>query len=153
MSLLPLRKTGKTPPASTKAFARVHALSKFAMAAILRRMRRKLILAATTGLTITWSTGCLTQDRPLDDPPQVSREEWQAQVKASRERLETMRRERKSFAPRAPTPEEVAEEASRRILQDDSLLPGDVVSTNRGLFQFQGSRDGERRSEDFVRIR
>jgi hypothetical protein len=115
------------------------------------RMRRALILAATAGLTIT--SICSAQDSPLDDQPQISREEWQAQVKASRERLETMRREHRRFAPRPPTPEERAEESSKQILKDESLVPGDVVSTNQGLFLFQGSRDGERRPEDFVKIR
>jgi hypothetical protein len=116
-------------------------------------MKRDLILAAAAGLMTMWSIDSLAQDRPSDDPPQINREEWQAQIKASRERVETMRRERKSFAPHAATPDEIAEQASRRILQDESLMPGDVVSTSHGLYQFQGSPDRERRPEDFVRIR
>ena len=49
--------------------------------------------------------------------------------------------------------EEIAEAASRRVLEDDTLLPGDIVSTSRGLFRFQGSPDRERTPEDFVQIR
>jgi hypothetical protein len=116
-------------------------------------MKRKPISVAAGTTMILWSVGCAAQDRPPDDPPQINREEWRAQINAARERVDTMRRERKSFAPRTPTPDERAEEASRRILQDESLMPGDVVSTSQGLFQFQGSPDRERRPEDFVRIR
>jgi hypothetical protein len=40
-----------------------------------------------------------------------------------------------------------------RILEDSGLQPGDIVSTNRGLFRFQGNPDRERKPDDFVRIR
>ncbi|QIP05554.1 hypothetical protein [Bradyrhizobium symbiodeficiens] len=46
-----------------------------------------------------------------------------------------------------------AEEASKRILEDESLIPGDVVSTHRGLLRFQGSPEREHRPEDFVPVR
>ena len=115
-------------------------------------MKRVLTFIAMASL-MTASVSCPAQDRPPDDPSQLSRDEWKAQVRASRDRLEAMRREHKSFAPRTPTPEERAEEASRRILEDGSLMPGDVVSTNHGLFRFEGSPERERRPEDFVRIR
>jgi hypothetical protein len=103
-------------------------------------------------MMVMWSAGCPAQDGLSDDPPEISRDEWRTQIKAAREQLETMRRERKSLAPSMPTPEEVAEEASRRALEDESLMPGDVVSTSQGLFQFRGSRHGERRPKDFVKI-
>lgn len=117
------------------------------------RMKRLLIPTAAISLAILYSTNCSAQE-PLDpDPSEISREEWQAHVRASRQQAETMRREHRSFAPQLPTPDEIAEEASKRILEDDSLRPGDIVSTNRGLFRFQGSSGGERKPEDFVRIR
>jgi len=83
----------------------------------------------------------------------MSREQWQARIKAARERSDTVRRERRFFVPPQPTAEELAEELSRRVLEDDSLRPGDVVSTNRGLFRYQGAPDRERKPDDFVRIR
>jgi len=117
-----------------------------------RSKKLEPIFVVTAALMIICSVGCLAQDRFSDDPPEISGDEWRTQIKAARERLETMRRERKSLVPRTPTPEEVAEEASRRVLEDDSLMPGDVVSTSQGLFQFRGSRHGERRPRDFVKI-
>jgi hypothetical protein len=82
----------------------------------------------------------------------MSREQWRARIQNSRERAEIVRRERRTFIPPPPTSEELAEEASQRVLEDDSLRPGDVVSTNRGLFRYQGPPDRERRPDDFVRI-
>lgn len=65
-----------------------------------------------------------------------------------------MRQEARTFVPyQNPTLDELAEEASRRVLEDESLLPGDIVSTNRGLFKFQGNPNKERKVDDFVRIR
>ena len=95
----------------------------------------------------------LAQEAFEQDPSQISREQWQTQVKAAREQSETIRRERRHLIQQAPTAEELAEDVSRRVLEDDSLRPGDVVSTNRGLFRFQGAADRERNPDDFVRIR
>ena len=114
-------------------------------------MRQGLIFIATIGLAAFSSTGCCSaQER---DPSQMTREEWNARVKASRELVELIRQQHRSFMPRQPTPEEIAEAASRQVLEDDTLLPGDIVSTSRGLFRFQGAPDRERTPEDFVRIR
>jgi hypothetical protein len=141
-------------------------------------MKRSLFFIATVSLTAGLSTGCRAQERATADP---SREEWQARVKASRERLDLrrqeltrernkqidprreeltrernkkidlMRRERKSMVP-PPTQDEIAEAASRQVL-DDTLLPGDIVSTKAGLFRFRGSPDRERKPEDFEPLR
>ena len=89
----------------------------------------------------------------MPDPSEMSRQEWQAQVKASRQQAELMRREHRNFVPQPPTQDELDAEASQKILQDDSLVPGDIVSTSRGLFRFRGSPDRERKADDFVRIR
>lgn len=142
-------------------------------------MKQSLFFIATVSLTAGLSIGCCAQERATADP---SREEWQARVKASRERLDLrrqeltrernkqieprreeltrernkkidlMRRERKSMVAPSPTPDEIAEAASRQVL-DDTLLPGDIVSTTAGLFRFRGSPDRERKAEDFERVR
>ena len=52
-----------------------------------------------------------------------------------------------------PRAEELAEQTSRSIREDDSLMPGDVVSTDQGLFRFQGSPLKEQQPDDFVWIR
>ena len=145
-------------------------------------MKRNLFFLATISLTAGLSIGCFAQERTTADTTKMSREEWQARVNASRERLELrrqgltrernkqidprreeltrernkqidlMRRERKSMVAPPPTQDEIAETASRQVL-DDTLLPGDIVSTNAGLFRFRGSPDRERTPEDFEWLR
>ena len=115
-------------------------------------MRRSFLFIATVSLTASLSIGCCAQERATADTTEMSREEWQAHVKASRERLGLMRRERKSLVAPPPTQDEIAEAASKRVLEDD-LRPGDIVSTKAGLFRFRGSPDRERKPEDFERLR
>ena len=118
---------------------------------IIESMKQGLVFIATFGLAAVFSIDCGAQER---DPFQMSREEWQAQVKTSRELIELMRPRHRSLMPRHPTPEEIAEAASRQVLEDYTLAPGDIVSTNRGLFRFRGEPpDRERAPEDFVRVR
>src|SRR5882724_9171510 len=116
-------------------------------------MRRSFLFIATVSLTASLSIGCCAQESATADTTQMSREEWQAHVKASRERLGLMRRERKGLVAPPPTQDEIAEAASKRALEDDLLLPGDIVSTKAGLFRFRGSPDRERKPEDFERLR
>ena len=101
-------------------------------------MTQTLTLATAFGLLALLSLSCSAQERPEEDPSQISREQWRARIQNSRERAEIVRRERRYFIPPPPTPEELAEQASRRVLEDDSLRPGDVVSTNRGHSRLPG---------------
>lgn len=114
-------------------------------------MSRSFLFIAAVYLTGSVSIGC-AQERAAADITEMSREEWQAHVKASRERLELMRRERKGIVAPPPTQDELAEAASKRVLEDE-LLPGDIVSTKAGLFRFRGSPGRERKFEDFERLR
>jgi hypothetical protein len=145
-------------------------------------MKQSLFFLATVSLTAGLSIGCYAQERATADTTKMSREEWQARVNASRERLDLrrqelmrernkqidprreelsrernkqidlLRRERKSIVAPPPAQDEIAEAASRQVL-DDTLLPGDIVSTKAGLFRFRGSPDRERKPEDFERLR
>jgi hypothetical protein len=87
--------------------------------------------------------------RSFPDEPQ----EWQAHVEASRQRIELMRRQHDSFVAQQPSQGEIAEMASKRVLQDDSLKPGDIVSTTHGLFRFRGVANRQPTPDDFVRLR
>jgi hypothetical protein len=64
-----------------------------------------------------------------------------------------MRQQHKSFVPQEPSQDEIAEAASKRVLQDDSLKPGDIISTTHGLFRFRGAADRQPTPDDFVRLR
>jgi hypothetical protein len=112
------------------------------------------LIAAALWLLASCSLPCLAEGLSDQDPALMTREQWQAHLKGLRERADVLRLQRRSFAPPPPPlQEELAEQASRRILEDESLQPGDVISTNRGLFRFQGSPNRERTPDDFVRIR
>ena len=49
-------------------------------------------------------------------------------------------------------PEDPERVATERVLNDDSLQRGDIVSTKNGLFVFQGRGDQPRRTGDFVAL-
>jgi len=81
---------------------------------------------------------------------EISREQWIAQVQEARRKArEAAAERRKNFVPEVPSQADEERRASERVLTDDSLQPGDIVSTNRGLFIFRGQPDRERRSADF----
>jgi hypothetical protein len=92
----------------------------------------------------------LSQDA-IDEPqPELTREEWKARIEAARRRAEDSRRDHVIAAPAPPTETAKEEELSRRAIEDDSLQPGDIVSTNRGFFRFKGRPLEPRQPDDFV---
>lgn len=83
--------------------------------------------------------------------PEVSRQEWLERVQEARKRAREDAQDRRLHPERyAPTQEGEARAASERVLNDHSLQPGDIVSTDKGLFVFRGSADQPPKSEDFV---
>jgi hypothetical protein len=120
----------------------------------------------TLGFSQPLAVGCFAQDAisnpapeignpaPQDDTPiDMSRGQW-------RERIAEAKRRSRQFAlehRRRPVfdPPSIADKermASERILNDDSLEPGDIVSTDKGLSVFKGQSDQERRESDFVAL-
>jgi hypothetical protein len=102
---------------------------------------------------------CMAQD-VLGSPtveeeaqPEISRQEWLAQVQeAKRIAKETARERRNHPELYATSPVNQERVASERALNDNSLQPGDIVSTDKGLFVFRGRSDQQPKSEDFVRV-
>ena len=83
--------------------------------------------------------------------PEMSREQWIAHVQEARRKAkEAAAERRKNFVPEVPSRADEERRASERVLTDDSLQQGDIVSTDRGLFLFKGQPDRERRDADFV---
>jgi hypothetical protein len=83
----------------------------------------------------------------------MSREQWLDRVAAAKRRaqqsaLEQRERSKLSAAPLIDRDHA----ASERVLNDDSLQSGDIVSTDKGLFLFRGRPDGERRESDFIAL-
>ena len=79
----------------------------------------------------------------------VSREDWKRRIENARRRAEQARRDWQLNAPLPDPPEKTATE---RVLRDDTLQPGDIVSTDKGFFQYRGRSKADGESADFVPI-
>jgi hypothetical protein len=99
----------------------------------------------------------LQTDRPVyDDPPvaEISRDGWRARIEEAKRRAKEIAIERRENPARFDPPpiEDLDQVATDRVLNDDSLQFGDIVSTKNGLFVFRGRSDRPRRPEDFVAL-
>jgi hypothetical protein len=114
--------------------------------------------AAVIALLLTLTLPpCPAQNAPessngtVEVQPEVSRRDWLQRLQDARQRAKEPAVEHRLHPERyAPSPEDKARIASERVLNDDSLQPGDIVSTDKGLFVFRGSADQPPKSEDFV---
>ncbi|WBL80283.1 hypothetical protein I3J27_07610 [Bradyrhizobium xenonodulans] len=95
-----------------------------------------------------------TTSAAVDPPPSpdslISREDWKRRIEDARIRAEQARREWQQHPPAPELPERIA---TQRVLTDDTLRPGDIVSTDKGLFLYRGKSGTDRRVTDFVAIR
>jgi TPP-dependent 2-oxoacid decarboxylase len=115
-------------------------------------------LAAASALLCALTTlPCIAQETPEsgsvtdEAQPEVSRQEWMERIQEAKQRAKDAALEHRMHPERyVPSPEDKARIASERVLNDNSLQPGDIVSTDKGLFVFRGSADQPPKSEDFV---
>jgi hypothetical protein len=97
---------------------------------------------------------CLTSDcfaqqaenDDIDSSASMTREQWSARVEAAKARVQALRREGKSFVPR------IDEDPVKRLLEDNTLVYGDIVVTGQGVFQFVGQTEAPHRREDFRQL-
>jgi hypothetical protein len=91
----------------------------------------------------------VTDDRPWR--PEIPRNAWRQSIDDAKIRAREVARERREHPELyMPIPEDPDLVATERVLNDESLQTGDIVSTNKGLFVFRGHNDRPRRQEDFV---
>jgi hypothetical protein len=111
---------------------------------------------------------CLAQSAPEDPgvespvaespifeqvPSEPSREEWRERVEAARQKAREIALERRNHPELYVVPEEDPERiATDRVLSDQSLQPGDIVSTKKGLFVFRGHPDQPRKTSFSYRL-
>lgn len=70
-----------------------------------------------------------------------TREQWREHVRDVKRRVQEEAARRRLEQPRAraqPSREDEARRLSEIVLSDDSLVPGDVVMTDKGMFVFKG---------------
>ncbi len=90
-----------------------------------------------------------TDDSPLQ--PEISRNAWRQRIEDAKRRAREVAQERREHPELyMPIPEDPDLVATERVLNDESLQAGDIVSTNQGMFVFRGRTDQPRREEDFV---
>ncbi|MDD1529440.1 hypothetical protein C7U92_20485 [Bradyrhizobium sp. WBOS7] len=122
-----------------------------------------MLLAAAVGLAVYGAgpLACLAQSEPepsLSDylppsEPEVSRDEWRQRIEDARRRAKEVSRERREHPELyKPIPEDRDLVATERLLRDDSLQRGDIVTTKKGMFVYQGRSDQPRRDQDFVPV-
>lgn len=118
-------------------------------------------LAAALGLGLPCPCFCLAQAEPepsLSDylppsEPEVTRDEWRQRIEDARRRAKEVSRERREHPEfYKPIPEDPDVVATERLLRDDSLQRGDIVTTKKGMFVYQGRSDQPRRDQDFVPV-
>lgn len=81
----------------------------------------------------------------------VSRKDWARRIQQARARAEEARREgRLGAALRVFKPDPPEKIASERVVADDTLQPGDIVSTDRGFLLFRGRSGADGQRGDFV---
>ena len=123
----------------------------------------KLLLAAAVGLAVSVAgpPSCFAKSEPepsLSDylppsEPEVSRDEWRQRIEEARRRAKEVSRERREHPELyKPIPEDPDLVATERLLRDDSLQRGDIVTTKKGMFVYQGRSDQPRRDQDFVPV-
>ena len=89
----------------------------------------------------------------LEVPSEPSREEWRERVEAAKRKAREIALERRNHPELYVVPEADPDRiATDRALNDQSLQPGDIVSTRKGLFVFRGHPDQPRKNEDFIQV-
>ncbi|WP_247453637.1 hypothetical protein [Bradyrhizobium sp. 174] len=120
-----------------------------------------LTVAGAIGFGLANPASCFAQTDPepsVNDyrppsEPEVSRDEWRQRIEDARRRAKEVSRERRDHPELyKPVPEDPDLVATERLLNDDSLQRGDIVSTKKGMFVYQGRPDQPRREQDFVPI-
>ena len=94
------------------------------------------------------ATSAVVEQPPSPDSL-ISREDWKRRIEDARIRAEQARREWQQHPPAPEPPEKIA---TQRVLTDDTLRPGDIVSTDKGLFLYRGKAGPDGEVTDFVAI-
>ena len=84
----------------------------------------------------------------------MSRDDWKRRIVDARKRADQARSDWKLMAPlrSAILPDPPEKIASQRVLNDDTLRPGDIVSTDKGLLLFLGRLGPDGEAAEFVPI-
>lgn len=113
---------------------------------VIRPISMRIGLIALFAVLSLPSNAFAQQSDNPDYSASITREQWKARIESAKARIQKMRREGTSFVP-AP-----AGNPLRRILEDSTLVFGDIVATERGMFQFIGGTAAPHNPEDFRQV-
>lgn len=114
-----------------------------------------LLVAPTASMAVEQKDDPEPAVGALVDPeqPEPSRDEWRQRIEAARQRARDVARERREHPELyIPIPEDPDVAASERVLNDGSLQPGDIVTTSKGMFVYQGRPEQPPSAQDFVPV-
>lgn len=112
-------------------------------------------LIAAASMSLGTASDVQTGDESLrvgHESEMLTREEWRERVEQAKLRARefvALARSGKLQLPRHSA-EKVAEEASSIVMSDQSLQQGDIVSTHKGLFRFNGKPGSDPQPSDFT---
>lgn len=133
----------------------------FRMIAMMRAMKYYGAIVVAVAAAQIWSGQGQAGDEPdltaastLAEPPPspdslISRDDWKRRIEDARIRA---RQARQEWRPHPTAPEPPERIATQRVLTDDTLQPGDIVSTDKGLFLYRGKSRDDGQAADFVAI-
>jgi hypothetical protein len=87
-----------------------------------------------------------------DTDPGSTREQWREHVRDTKRRVQEEAAQRRLERPRGrvePSREDEGRRLSEIVLSDDSLVPGDIVMTDKGLLVFKGRSNEAISARDF----
>lgn len=94
-----------------------------------------------------------TGEPALSPDSVISRDAWRLRIDEARKRAEGGRQNWRLNAPqRMFEPDPPEKIATQRVLNDDTLQPGDIVSTDKGFFLFRGRSGTDEQTADFVPV-
>jgi len=128
-----------------------HAIAVCAVISFLQTGRECLAQSAPASQSVESSV----TESPIFEtaPSEPSRDEWRERVQAARQKAREIALERRNHPELYFLPEQDQERiATDRVLSDQSLQPGDIVSTKKGLFIFHGHPDQPRKNEGFIQV-
>jgi len=84
-----------------------------------------------------------------DPALQLTQKQWQERVRSTKLRIQQQQAARRRIPPADNRPTEEAERASEQVLNDNTLIKGDIVITDKGMFVFKGRNNEEHKISDF----
>jgi len=117
---------------------------------------RLWVIATLLGIVAFPTLPTRAEDVPSPGPDLgLAREQWLEHVQETKRRVQQEAAQRRLEGAQGgvePSQEDSARRASESVVSDDSLVPGDIIVTDKGMFVFRGQSNEVDRVRDFEPI-